>query len=82
MLLLKKLRVKQGLTQSDVAQFIGISTRQYQRVEAGKAFLSQSNLNKLEDMFRLPQRVLLAKNVAEIPEYYHVYILGTENCYF
>lgn len=79
---LKKHRLKKGLTQAQIAALLGISVRQYQRVEAGESFLTQEKLNKLEDLFQTPQRVLLAKNVEEIPSYYHdfLYSTGTE-CY-
>lgn len=81
-LLLKKIRLKRGLTQAQVSDQLEISTRQYQRVEAGESFLTQEKLNKLEDLFGLPQRVLLAKNIEEIPDFCRNYIsfLGTENC--
>jgi len=68
---LKKVRLQRKLKQSDVAIIVGISIRHYQRIESGKSFLTQEKLNKLEDLFEIPQRVLLAKNVEEIPKYYH-----------
>jgi len=48
---------------------LNISVRQYQRIESGRSFVSQEILNKLEDLFMLPQRVLLAKNIEEVPEF-------------
>lgn len=79
--LLKQQRLKKGYRQEDVARLLNISTRQYQRIESGKSFLTQEKLNKLEDLFQTPQRVLLAKNVEEIPSYYHdfLYSTGTED---
>lgn len=70
------------MTQREVAECIGVKLRHYQNVEAGESFLTQDKLNTLEDLFELPQRVLLAKNVKEIPDYYEYYIsfLSTENC--
>lgn len=70
---LKQFRLKKGLTQADVAKQIGISVRQYQRVENGESFLTKDKLNKLEDLFGIPQRVLLAKDVKEIPDFYQHY---------
>lgn len=78
---LKRTRLKKGYKQAEIAELLGISVRQYQRVEAGTAFLAQEKLNKLEDTFQIPQRVLLAKNVEEIPNFYNDYVtaLNTDN---
>lgn len=73
-MLLKQVRINQGLTQQDVAQAIGAKVRHYQYVEAGESFLSQNKLNKLEDVFKLPQRILLAQSIEEVPEYYRNFI--------
>lgn len=80
-LLLKLFRLKRGFKQAEIAQSIGISVRQYQRVEVGSSFLTQEKLNKLEDIFQIPQRVLLAKNIEEIPSFYNHYLsaLDTDN---
>lgn len=74
-MLLKKIRITKGLTQKEVASFIGVKTRHYQYVEAGTSFLSQEGLNKLEDLFQLPQRVLLAKSIEEVPDFYQEFII-------
>lgn len=71
---LKKIRLQNGLKQADVAIKLGISKRQYQRIESGTSFVNQEKLNKLEDLFELPQRVLLAKSVEEIPDFYKEFI--------
>ncbi|GAF66466.1 putative transcriptional regulator [Bacillus sp. TS-2] len=68
-MLLKVFRKKMDYTQEDVAKILKISTRHYQNVEAGKGFLRQEKLNALEDLFRVPQRVLLAKSKKEVPDY-------------
>lgn len=79
---LRIIRLKNNLTQNEVAKILGIKIRHYQNVENGTSFLTQKKLNKLEDLFGLPQRVLLAKTVEEVPEYYHAIIHGTENLDF
>lgn len=81
-ILLKQQRLKKGYRQEDVAKILNISVRQYQRIESGKSFLTQEKLNKLEDLFQTPQRVLLAKNVEEIPSYYHDFLYSpSTECY-
>jgi len=79
--ILKKLRLIRGFTQAEIAQIICVSLRQYQRIEGGKSFITQEKLNRLEDTFQIPQRVLLAKNIEEIPSYYKYYLttLDTDN---
>lgn len=72
--LLKQLRLEKGYRQSDVAEHLDISTRHYQRIESGQSFMHQEILNKLEDLFRLPQRVLLAKDIEEIPDFYQTFL--------
>lgn len=66
---LRKARLHRHLTQFDIASHLGITTRQYQRIEAGQAFLTHQRLNKLEDLYNLPQRVLFARYLSDIPEY-------------
>lgn len=74
MTVLKTVRKKKRLTQEFVASQVGIKVRHYQNVESGESFLSQDKLNLLEDLFELPQRVLLAKRVEEVPRYYQSFI--------
>ncbi|MGG3882009.1 helix-turn-helix domain-containing protein [Bacillus smithii] len=71
---LKKIRENLNFTQEDVAQAIGTTIRQYQRIEAGLSFCNQEKLNKLEDFFQLPQRILFARNYEEIPSYYRKFL--------
>lgn len=68
-LYLKKYRKQKKLTQKEVAEIIGVNERQYQRIEKGDSFATQKVLNALEDLFEKPQRVLLAKNAEEVPNY-------------
>jgi len=72
--LLKQFRLEKGYRQSDIAKKLDVSIRQYQRIESGHSFMNQDKLNKLEDLFQLPQRVLLAKDIEEIPDYYQKYL--------
>lgn len=74
MLLLKKYRLKNGWTQSQVAEMLDVSERFYRSIEAGDRRPSYKNLIKLEDLFRLPQRVLLAKDIEEIPDFYQTFL--------
>jgi transcriptional regulator with XRE-family HTH domain len=68
-MLLKIFRLKKHLTQQEVARRLQISVRQYQRIESGRSFPRETNLGKLEDLFGIPHRVLLAKSVDEIPSF-------------
>ncbi len=65
--LLKYFRQKKNLTQSEVAQKLQISVRQYQRIEAGTSFPRESSIVILEDLFEAPHRVLFADSVDDIP---------------
>ena len=55
---LRQARMNKGLTQQQVADEIYLSLRQYQRIENGDAQGSIETWDKLEDMFRVPQRRL------------------------
>ncbi|WP_110925942.1 helix-turn-helix domain-containing protein [Bacillus massiliglaciei] len=66
-MLLKYFRQKKNLTQSEVAQKLQISVRQYQRIEAGTSFPRESSIVILEDLFEAPHRVLFADSVDDIP---------------
>jgi len=73
-LLLKKYRLKNGWTQSQVATMLGVSERYYRSIEAGDRKLSYKRLIILEDIFKLPQRILFAESIEEVPEYYRDFI--------
>lgn len=70
---LKLLRQIKGLGQSEIAEQLGISVRHYRRIESGQSFLNQDSLNRLEDLFKLPQRILLAENLDVVPDFYEAY---------
>ncbi len=55
---LKKARKEAGMTQQQMADRLGISLRQYQRMEAGISVGDISLWDMLEDIFNVHQRVL------------------------
>lgn len=55
---LKEARKKAGMTQKQIAEYLGITVRNYQRVESGQVTLNISNWDALEDLFKVHQRVL------------------------
>ena len=56
-------RKKNQLTQSETAEFAGISTRQYQALEAGTSEGSIKVWKKLSDLFKQTIDYLLAQEV-------------------
>lgn len=71
LMLIKKYRKRNGWTQFQVAEMLNVTERFYRSIEAGDRRPSYENLNKLEDLFKLPQRILLAKSIDEVPYFYH-----------
>ncbi len=57
---LKKIRQERGLTQADVARYLGMKTTSYQRIEAGTRKGDIELWDALEDLFKVPQRQLRA----------------------
>lgn len=55
---LKEARVKAGMTQRQVAIYLGISERYYQHIEAGQRNGDFILWDMLEDLFNIHQRVL------------------------
>lgn len=55
---LKEARQKTGMTQKQVAKYLGISERRYQDIEYGKTLGSIKHWDALEDLFRVQQRQL------------------------
>lgn len=51
-------RKEKGYTQQYVADYIGISVRSYQRIEAGFTAGKIKHWDMLEDLFEIPQRRL------------------------
>jgi transcriptional regulator with XRE-family HTH domain len=58
---LKQVRLSNGLTQSAVAEKLGITLRMYQYLEVSKRRPSWEVAEKLEDLFQIPARELLKK---------------------
>ena len=55
---LKAVRAKNDMTQKQAATILGISERYYQDIEAGVREGKAALWDKLEDLFRVPQREL------------------------
>lgn len=55
---LKKARQEKGLTQQNVADYLGISLRYYQNIEAGDRTGDFEIWDNLEDLFNIHQRKL------------------------
>lgn len=51
---LKEARQKAGMTQKQVAEYLGVTTRTYQRIESGEFTEKVSNWDALEDLFNIP----------------------------
>ncbi len=55
---LKEARQKAGMTQKQVAEYLGISEHAYQKIEYGKRIGQIESWDKLEDLFGIHQRRL------------------------
>ena len=55
---LKEARQKAGMTQKQVAEYLGISESHYQIIEYGKVLGKINHWDMLEDLFSVPQRKL------------------------
>ena len=55
---LKEARRKAGMTQKQVAEYLGISESQYQKIEYGKVMGKVTMWDILEDLFNVHQRLL------------------------
>ncbi len=55
---LKKARKEAGMTQKQVAEYLKISERYYRLIESGKRNGTFEVWDKLEDLFRIHQRIL------------------------
>ncbi len=55
---LKEARQKAGMTQREVAEYLGISETHYQKIEYGKIMGKITMWDKLEDLFNVHQRKL------------------------
>ena len=55
---LKEARQKAGMTQRQVANYLGITERAYQRIESGERLGTIEAWDLLEDLFKIHQRML------------------------
>ena len=55
---LKEVRESNNMTQKQISDKLGISMRQYQRIENGDSDGTFKTWDLLEDMFHVPQRML------------------------
>lgn len=55
---LKEARKKAGMTQKEVAEYLGVTTRAYQHIENGNYLGKIEHWDKLEDLFNIHQRKL------------------------
>ena len=55
---LKKARKEAGMTQKQVAEYLGITEQHYQRIEYGKTIGKIEIWDELEDLFNSSQRFL------------------------
>jgi len=62
---LKEARQRAGMTQKEVAEYLGIGERRYQDIEYGKTLGSIKHWDALEDLFQIPQRQLRIDNLPD-----------------
>lgn len=55
---LKEARTAAGMTQKQVAEYLGITEQHYQRIEYGITVGKVELWDKLEDLFKIHQRIL------------------------
>lgn len=55
---LKEARQRAGMTQKNVAEYLGITERAYQKIENGTRIGKIESWDKLEDLFGIHQRLL------------------------
>ena len=55
---LHRARQEKGMTQKQVAEYLGITEQHYQRIEYGTTVGKVGLWDKLEDLFNIHQRVL------------------------
>lgn len=59
---LKEARQKAGMTQKEVAEYLGMTERAYQRIESGERTGTIETWDLLEDLFEINQRTLRIKD--------------------
>ena len=68
---LKEARQKAGMTQKQVAEYLGVTIRTYQRMEEGTLLGHIRSWDALEDLFKIHQRVLRAETSHMVPKEKH-----------
>ncbi len=58
---LKEARKKAGMTQKEVAEYLGMTERAYQRIESGERIGTIETWDLLEDLLGINQRTLRIK---------------------
>jgi DNA-binding XRE family transcriptional regulator len=66
---IKESRVKNNLSQEQVAKAIGVSRPTYSAIEAGKQMLNTDEAQKLASLFRITVDELLSGNIPDIAKY-------------
>ena len=61
---LKQARIDKGMTQQEVAEYLGISLRHYQKIEEGTVIGKVDLWDDLEDLFSIHQRKLREQDPA------------------
>lgn len=62
---IKTLRAKKGITQTQLAEKCGISTASVCSIETGKCFPQKTTIEKLCNVFGIPQSLLLMSTIEE-----------------
>lgn len=62
---LKEARKRAGMTQKEVAEYLGMTERAYQNIEYGKALGKITHWDMLEDLFGIPQRQLRVQDASD-----------------
>ena len=69
---IKEFRIKNKLSQEQVAQAIGVSRPTYSSIETGKQMLNTEEVQKLANLFGISVDELLTGNVPDIVKYKHM----------
>lgn len=59
---LRRARKEKGLTQQQVAEYLGIKDISYRQIENGSRIGRIETWDKLEDLFKIHQRILRGKS--------------------
>lgn len=62
--IVKELRNQKGITQEELAEFIGMQPQAIAKIETGRTFVSSETLVKLCNFFEVDPSVFFIKNIA------------------